>query len=200
MHRLDRDTSGTLVFARSREALRFLQRLFAEHAIEREYVALVAGDIAPSGTLEAPLAGDGTAVRRRVARRGETGRRAVTRYRALERFPGASLVAVELETGRTHQIRIHFAAAGHPVLGDRVYGRTEAPAPLEPPRQMLHARRIGFPHPAGRAPVRVEAPIPPDFAEALAALRRRAAAQKKSAPGSPGRSREPFGGSATRAR
>ena len=200
VHRLDRDTSGALAFARTRESLRFLQRLFASHEIDREYVALVAGEPAASGSLDAPLAGDGTATRRRVARKGEAGRRARTRYRVLERFAGASRVAVALETGRTHQIRIHFAESGHPVLGDRVYGRREAPPALEAPRQMLHARRLGFPHPAGGAPVRAESPLPTDFAEVLARWRGRPAPQKKSAPGRPGRERKSFEDSATRAR
>ncbi len=191
VHRLDRDTSGAIAFARTREALVFLQERFRAHAIEREYVALVEGSPPASGTLEDALAGDGEAIRRRVARGGERGRRAVTRYRVIERLSGASLVSVELETGRTHQIRIHFAHAGHPVLGDRVY-RPPAlpPPPLLAPRQMLHARRLGFPHPAGTGWVRVESPIPEDFARATASLRA-GARQKKSAPGRPGRSPNP---------
>ncbi|MGH9369160.1 MAG: RluA family pseudouridine synthase, partial [Thermoanaerobaculia bacterium] len=187
VHRLDRETSGVLVFARSREALRFLQRLFRGHEIEREYLAIVEGEPAPSGSFHAALSGDGTDRRRGVARPGERGKRARTRYRVLESLRGASLVAVELETGRTHQIRIHFAAAGHPVLGDRVYRHPAAPPPpVEVERQMLHARRLGFPHPRDDRLIRVESPIPEDFARALAALHRRAS-QKKSALARPGR-------------
>ncbi len=183
VHRLDRETSGALAFARSREALAFLQRLFRGHEIEREYLAIVEGEPAPSGSFDAALAGDGTSRRRSLARPGEPGKSARTRYRVEERLAGACLVAVRLETGRTHQIRIHFSAAGHPVLGDRVYRRPAgAPPPLEVPRQMLHARRLGFPHLRGGF-VRVESPLPEDFEAALAALRRK----KKSAPARPRR-------------
>ncbi len=192
VHRLDRETSGALVFARTREALRLLQERFRGHQIEREYVAIVEGELPASGSFEAALAGDGTAVRRGIARPGVPGRRAVTRYRVLERLAGASLVAVELETGRTHQIRIHFAAAGHPVLGDRVYRPRDAPPPpLLADRQMLHARRLGIPHPATGGVVRVESPIPEDFARTVAALRTRRTARKESAPGRPGRGERP---------
>jgi 23S rRNA pseudouridine1911/1915/1917 synthase len=148
VHRLDRDTSGALVFARNREALRFLQGLFREHRIEREYVALVEGDLAGPGTFDADMVRDAGDRRRGIAKRGQEGKRAVTRYRVLERLSAATLVAVELETGRTHQIRVHFAAARHPVLGDSVYRpKGFSPPPVDAPRQMLHARRLGFAHP-----------------------------------------------------
>lgn len=173
VHRLDRDTSGALVFARTREALRFLQRRFRSHEIEREYLAIVEGEPAAAGSFDAALAGDGAVRRRGVARPDERGKRAVTRYRVLEKLRGACLVAVELETGRTHQIRIHFAASGHRVLGDRIYRSPGAPPPpLEAERQMLHARRLGFPHPRDGRPLSFESPIPEDFARAVAALRR----------------------------
>ena len=190
VHRLDRDTSGALVFARSREALRALQRLFREHAIEREYVALVEGQPRESGEFSAALAGDGTSERRRVARGGEHGRRAVTRYRVLDRLAGAALVSVELETGRTHQIRIHFAEAGHPVLGDRVYRPRNLPdPPIAAPRQMLHARSLGFSHPVDGRPLRVVSEPPEDFAGAVAALRVPRAGKEKR-PGVAGAHRE----------
>jgi 23S rRNA pseudouridine1911/1915/1917 synthase len=189
VHRLDRDTSGALVFARTREALRFLQERFRSHEIEREYLAIVEGQPAPDGSFDAALAGDGTLRRRGVARPGERGKRAVTRYRLLEKLRGSSLVSIELETGRTHQIRIHFAASGHPVLGDRVYrSPTAPPPPIEAPRQMLHARRLGFPHPRDGRFLRVESPIPEDFAGLVSDLRSKKSHQKKkSAPGLPGR-------------
>jgi 23S rRNA pseudouridine1911/1915/1917 synthase len=205
VHRLDKDTSGSIVFARNRPALRFLQDLFKSHAIEREYLALVEGTVPDSGTFSADLVADAGSARRGVARSGEQGKRAVTRYRAIERLAGATLVSVDLETGRTHQIRVHFAAAGHPVLGDRVYGGTresrvesrESKLP-ESPRQMLHARWLGFPHPRTGKPVRAEAPLPEDFVAVLEGLRRRLKVEsrrskvedKKKAPrASPGRSR-----------
>jgi 23S rRNA pseudouridine1911/1915/1917 synthase len=181
VHRLDKDTSGSIVFARNRPALRFLQDLFKSHAIEREYLALVEGTVPDSGTFSADLVADAGSARRGVARPGEQGKRAVTRYRAIERLAGATLVSVDLETGRTHQIRVHFAAAGHPVLGDRVYGdgsresrvkSRESKLP-EIPRQMLHARRLGFPHPRTAKPIRTEAPLPEDFVAVLEGLRRR---------------------------
>ena len=180
VHRIDRETSGAVVFVRTREALRFLQQRFRSHEIEREYLAIVEGEPADSGSFDAALTGDGVARRRAVARPGERGKRAVTRYRVLERLPGASLVSIELETGRTHQIRIHFAASGHPVVGDRVYRHPGAPPPpIEASRQMLHARRLGLPHPRGSGFVRVESPIPDDFAKTVAALRR---TRQKKAP------------------
>jgi len=215
VHRLDKDTSGSIVFARNRPALRFLQDLFKSHAIEREYLALVEGTVPDSGTFSADLVADAGSARRGVARPGEQGKRAVTRYRAIERLARATLVSVELETGRTHQIRVHFAAAGHPVLGDRVYGESRRESRVlggsresrvksresklpESPRQMLHARRLGFPHPRTGKPVRAEAPLPEDFVAVLEDLRRKSKVEgrrskvedKKKAPrASPGRSR-----------
>jgi len=173
VHRLDKETSGALVFARSREALRSLQELFKRHAIEREYVALVQGGLPRAGEFRADLVRDRGDRRRGVARPGEKGLRAVTRYRTLELLPGASLASVRLETGCTHQIRVHFAAAGHPVLGDLVYGLPGARPAVDTPRQMLHARTLGFEHPRTGEAVRCEAPLPEDFVEALEALRRR---------------------------
>ena len=185
VHRLDKETSGAVVFARRRDALHFLQDRFREHAIDREYVALVAGSPPNEGSYDQDLVRE-PGLRRRVAKPGQAGRRAVTHYRTLERLPGASLVAARLETGRTHQIRVHFSAAGHPVLGDRVYGPREAgPEDLGAPRQMLHARTLGFPHPSTGRRVSAESPLPEDFAAALAALR----AGKTKRPGgvAPGR-------------
>ncbi len=175
VHRLDKETSGALVFARTREALRSLQEQFRAHRIDREYLALIEGDVRRPGVFDAPLVADRGDRRRGVARPGEPGKRAVTRYAPLERYGSATLVSVRLETGRTHQVRVHFASAGHPVLGDPVYRRPDAaPAPVEAPRQMLHARVLGFAHPKTGEPVRAEAPIPADFAAVVELLRRRA--------------------------
>jgi 23S rRNA pseudouridine1911/1915/1917 synthase len=184
VHRLDRETSGALVFARNREALRYLQSLFKSHSIEREYIAIVEGRPPDAGKLDADLVRDAGLGRRGVAPRGAPGKRAVTRFKVLERLRGAALVSVRLETGRTHQIRVHFSAAGFPILGDRVYRRRESPPPLEVPRQMLHARRLGFAHPRTREAVSADAPLPADFAAALAALR----PKQKNAPRASGRS------------
>ena len=172
VHRLDKDTSGALVFARTREALRALQEMFRQHRIEREYLAIVEGNVRSPGVFDAPLVADRGDRRRGVARRGEPGRHAVTRYRPTERFGKATLVSVELETGRTHQIRVHFSEAGHPVVGDSVYRRRGASTtPIEAPRQMLHARVLGFAHPVTGAPVRAVSPLPPDFESVLTTLR-----------------------------
>jgi 23S rRNA pseudouridine1911/1915/1917 synthase len=176
VHRLDKDTSGALVFARNRAAHHDLQDRFRTHAIDREYVALVEGAPPDSGTFDGDLVREG-GLRRSVARAGQEGRRAVTRYRTVERFPAAALVSVRPETGRTHQIRVHFSAAGHPVLGDRVYGNARLA-----PRQMLHARRLGFPHPRTGETVSAESGVPEDFEKVLAALR----AAKKKRPGKAG--------------
>ena len=183
VHRLDKETSGVLVFARNRAVLGKLQELFRRHDVEREYVALVEGRVsADSGTLSADLVRDRGDRRRGVARPGEKGLRAVTHYRVLERLPGATLLSVRLETGRTHQIRVHLASAGHPVVGDAVYRPRHSPPPsVAAPRQMLHARSLGFRHPETGQMVRAEMEIPEDFRGVLEALRRR----KNSRPSPP---------------
>jgi 23S rRNA pseudouridine1911/1915/1917 synthase len=175
VHRLDKETSGVLVFARSRAALGKLQELFRRHDVEREYVALVEGRVAAdSGTLSADLVRDRGDRRRGVARPGEKGLRAVTHYRVLERLPGATLLSVRLETGRTHQIRVHLASAGHPVVGDAVYRPRRLPPPsVAAPRQMLHARSLGFRHPETGQLIHAEMQIPEDFRAVLETLRRR---------------------------
>jgi len=190
VHRLDKDTSGAVVFARSRNALHYLQERFRAHAIDREYVAIARGRVPENGRFDADLVRE-PGLRRSVARPGQEGRRAVTRYRTIERLPGATLVSVRPETGRTHQIRVHFAAAGHPILGDRVYGTEEGA-----PRQMLHARRLGFPDPSTGAEIVAESPLPEDFAAVLARLRD----AKKNAPAQPARSRNRKDRKATRGR
>jgi len=170
VHRLDKETSGAVVFARSRRALHALQDLFRRHDIDREYVALAAGSPPDSGTLDADLVRT-RELRRSVARPGQEGRRAVTRFQVLERLRGAALVSVRPETGRTHQIRIHLSEAGYPILGDRVYGAREGGPSDSAPRQMLHARRLGFVLPE-RERVSVEAPLPDDFRRELESRRR----------------------------
>ncbi len=175
VHRLDRDTSGALVFALSPATRAGLIGLFREHRIERRYHALVEGvPPAEQGVVDRPLREAYVSGRRAVARPGEPGRAALTRWRVLERLPGAALLEVELATGRQHQIRVHLAHVRLPVLGDAVYG---PPASNRPPvrvmRQMLHASALGFVHPITSEAVRVESPRPVDFRKALSALRRR---------------------------
>jgi 23S rRNA pseudouridine1911/1915/1917 synthase len=170
VHRLDRDTSGALAFALNAGARGALRELFREHRIERRYAAIVTGSPrTDQGTIDAPIHDAYQGGRRRIARPGEPSREAVTRFKVTERFEGAALLEVELETGRQHQIRLHLAHIGLTVLGDPVYGRgATAPAP----RQMLHARTLAFSHPSTGAAVRVESPLPPDFLEILKRLRR----------------------------
>ena len=187
VHRLDKETSGALVFARSREALRTLQEQFRAHSIEREYLTLVEGTVRGPGVFDAPLVADRGDRRRGVAKPGERGKHAVTRYRPIEAFAGATLVSVRLETGRTHQVRVHFSASGHPVIGDSGFRRREGDVPLVAVRrQMLHAHVLGFDHPGTGKPVRATSPIPGDFEEALRLLRRRKpgprGSPKKNAP------------------
>jgi 23S rRNA pseudouridine1911/1915/1917 synthase len=177
VHRLDRDTSGALAFALKPEARAALRDLFRAHRIERRYAALVEG--APredKGQVDLPLHEEYEGGRRRVARPGEPGKEALTRWSVRERFAGAALLDVELGTGRQHQIRVHLAHVGLPVLGDAVYHDRRAPRfPLEVPRQMLHARRLAFRHPFLDTDVSVESPLPDDFRRVLSALRRAAA-------------------------
>ncbi len=176
IHRLDTGTSGALALAQTPEALAAFQALFRAHDVERQYLAVVEG--VPSmaeATIELPLITDEGAVRRRVARSGEEGRRAVTHLRVVERFgPVAALVACRLETGRTHQIRLHLAAIGHPVVGDAVYRpRSQPRCKARFHRQALHAQSLGFRHPFTGTAVAVVAPLPDDLARLLTDLRNR---------------------------
>jgi 23S rRNA pseudouridine1911/1915/1917 synthase len=172
VHRIDRDTSGALAFALNPPAREGLRTLFRAHRIERRYLALVAGrPPADRGVVDLPLHEAYRSGRRRVARSGEPSRPALTRWTVTERLPGAALLEVELGTGRQHQIRVHLAHIGLPILGDPVYGAGAAP-PLRAPRQMLHARLLAFEHPLTAVRVRAESPPPEDFRQALLALRR----------------------------
>ena len=174
VHRLDRDMSGAIAFALTREARAGLIRSFREHRVERAYLAIVDGEpAADSGTVDAPLREAWRSGRRGVARPGDASRPALTRWRVRERLAGASLLEVTLETGRQHQVRVHLAHAGLPVLGDAVYGRPSRGRPLAR-RPMLHALRLAFAHPTSGERIAVESPPPEDFRRVLAALRRRA--------------------------
>jgi len=175
VHRLDKETSGILVFARSRRGLVELQAQLRAHTMDRRYLAVVEGNLAgDAGTFDRDLVEDRGDRRRGVARPGEKGVRAVTEWKVLERFGIATLVEARLKTGRTHQIRVHFAHAGHPLVGDPVYRDPKRPAfPLPFRRQALHAGRLGWTTPEGKK-VQLEAEPPADFAELLRALRARA--------------------------
>ncbi len=164
VHRLDRDTSGLLVVARSDEVLRRLQSALARRLIQREYLALVEGrPPARTGTIEAPIGRD-PRVRTRMAVAGASAREARTHFTLERSLQDSSLLRLRLETGRTHQIRVHMQAIGHPVCGDPEYG-TAGRFGLE--RQFLHATRLAFEHPMTGAPVDVSSPLPADLQSAL---------------------------------
>jgi 23S rRNA pseudouridine1911/1915/1917 synthase len=172
VHRLDRDTSGAIAFALSREARAGLIRTFGQHHIERTYLALVSGNPrTDAGEVDAPLREAWTSGRKAVARPGQAAEPALTRWRLRERFADAALLEVRLETGRQHQIRVHLAHVGLPILGDLVYGHESTHPPLQSARPMLHAFRLAFRHPITGERVAAESPIPEDMQRALAALR-----------------------------
>jgi 23S rRNA pseudouridine1911/1915/1917 synthase len=191
-HRIDRETSGVLLIARGRAAASFLTRAFARREVDKTYLALVKGHPPDSGRIDLPLrlldtksrimmgpgtGGDGD---------GETGGLpAVTRFRVLRRFPAHALCEARPETGRQHQIRVHFQSLGHPIVGDKLYGAGEAlfmracdegvtPELLARfdglPRHALHAHRLTFRHPVTHDPITVESPLPPDLTAHIATL------------------------------
>ena len=168
VHRLDKDTSGLLVVAKTPTAQTDLVRQLQARTVRREYLALASGDIARSGTVNAPIGRH--PVKRTSMAVVVSGKPAVTRYEVRERFGDCTLLACRLETGRTHQIRVHLASLQHPLVGDRAYGRRGR---IDFARQALHAWRLGLVHPVTRAPLQWESPLPPDFAALLAMLRRR---------------------------
>ena len=164
VHRLDRDTSGLLVVARSAEAHRRLKRALQAREITREYVALVEGrPPARTGTIDAPIGRD-RRVRTRMSTDTDAPRDAVTQFEVAEALPRTTLLDVRLETGRTHQIRVHLQAIGHPVVGDPEYGTAGR---LGLARQFLHAARLRFAQPFSGASVDVRSPLPEDLVAAL---------------------------------
>ncbi len=168
VHRLDRDTSGLLVVAKSDSVHRQLKALLQSRELRREYLTLVDGiPPAHSGTIEAPIGRDR---RDRVLHSIDTDspREARTHFELLEPMRHEALLRVSLETGRTHQIRVHMQAIGHPVLGDRAYG---GPSRFGLERQFLHAARLAFPHPVTAEPIDVSSPLPEDLDAALALAR-----------------------------
>jgi 23S rRNA pseudouridine1911/1915/1917 synthase len=173
LHRLDRDTSGALAIALTREAHRLGRELFAAHEFHRWYLAVVHGVPSPrEGTIDAPISNEYVSGRRRIARHDSDGRHAVTHYRVRHAYRNAALVELQLETGRQHQIRLHLQDLGYPLVGERVYGDDARRA--RAPRQMLHAWRLEFQHPLRHGRVTAEAPVPPDMATLCAGLSRQA--------------------------
>ncbi len=188
VHRLDKDTSGLLIVARSEPARMALAEALAAREIHREYQAVCVGVMTAGGRIDAPIDRHPVDRVRMAVRQG--GREAVTHFRVIERFRGHTWVRVTLETGRTHQIRLHLSHAGYPLVGDPVYGRRLAiPRAAAPAlaqalhgfrRQALHAAKLVFPHPRDGHAIEVEAPLPADLKALIAALKRdRSAAEAR---------------------
>lgn len=169
VHRLDKDTSGVIVLAKSPAALRTMQAAIRQRLVRREYIALVKGRVpSRAGRIEAPIGRD---VRDPARQSIDTDapRDATTHFVVTEMLPTTTLLRIRLETGRTHQIRVHMQAIGHPVAGDTVYADGSE---FELGRQFLHAAQLSFPHPVTEAPIDVVSPLPQDLLDALAIARR----------------------------
>ncbi len=181
VHRLDKGTSGLIVLAKTQAAYDALTAQLARRSVSRRYLCLVHGRVKrDAGTIDAPIGRDPRSRVRMAVVTGGKGRRSITRFRVLERFPGASYVECRLETGRTHQIRVHLASLGHPLLGDETYGRRRVSTAGGPvPAALLeglggvalHAAGLAFIHPASGEPVALESPLPGRMARLLDALR-----------------------------
>jgi 23S rRNA pseudouridine1911/1915/1917 synthase len=182
VHRLDKDTSGTMVVAKTAAAHQNLSEQFKSRQVRKTYLALVHGiPKGNSGIIDFPI-GRHPVDRKRMSTASRSGRSAETRWQVKERFTGTALLKVDIRTGRTHQIRVHCAAAGHPVVGDTVYGgrrpadrhcRDKAVADLlnSAPRQMLHARRLELDHPVSGERMVFDSPLPDDMSGLIDALR-----------------------------
>ena len=171
-HRLDKDTSGLLLVARTEDALVELRRMMKAREVTREYTALAEGHLdAESGTIDAPIGRDRTN-RTVMSTRTDRGRDAVTHFEVVERLPRTTLLRIRLETGRTHQIRAHLAAIGHPVVGDPQYGGRESGRRLGLGRQFLHASKLMFRHPLSGELVACESKPPVELSHAIDTARR----------------------------
>jgi len=160
VHRLDRFTSGVLLVAKSDAAHRDIALQFSSRKVEKVYLALVEGTLTGSGHIDKPITRD-PANRIRMTAKRQTGRSAITDWKALEQYPGFTFLEIRIGTGRTHQIRAHMAAFGHAVAGDRLYGAKAS----QWNRFFLHAHRLGFKSPASGEKVKVESPLPSDLVE-----------------------------------
>ncbi|HVL79399.1 MAG TPA: RluA family pseudouridine synthase [Sphingomicrobium sp.] len=176
VHRIDKDTSGLLVVAKADPAHEGLARQFAAHSIERRYLAIVTGlPKGAEGTIDAPLARSSTNRKKIAIVEGGRGKRAVTHWRRLQPLNDAALVECRLETGRTHQVRVHMASIGHPLVGDPVYGRSSKShrdllKNLQFHRQALHAAKLAFVHPVTKHRLSFDSGMPPDMQELFSAL------------------------------
>lgn len=181
LHRLDRDTSGSLAVALSKDAHAAGREMFKHHEFERHYLAIVQGiPDPPQGTIDAKISTGYRSGRRKLVDDDEEGLESSTDYRIKERLTNASLLELRLHTGRQHQIRLHLEQLGHPLLGERVYSEGDARqsrvgrTKVEAKRNMLHAWTLAFPHPLTGTPIAVQAPLPEDFDSVLNKLRSRA--------------------------
>lgn len=169
VHRIDKDTTGSLIICKNDEAHRKIAEQLKEHSITRKYRAIVYGRISnDEGVVDAPI-GRHPTDRKKMAINERNGKPAITHYKVLERFEKYTYIECQLETGRTHQIRVHMTSIGHPLLGDEVYGNAKCPFKLE--GQTLHAMTIGFIHPSTNQYVEYEAPLPEYFERLLQILR-----------------------------
>jgi 23S rRNA pseudouridine1911/1915/1917 synthase len=182
VHRIDKETSGVVVFARTREAVQHLGRQFREHTSERRYLAVVRGQ-AKEGRIESWLVRDRGDGRRGSRHQPGAGQQAITHVKVVERLGAYTLVECRLETGRTHQVRIHLAEAGTPLCGERIYDRPLHGKPLPDdsgaPRVALHAAYLAFEHPATGKRMQWTSPLPPDLAALVNRLRARLKAQRE---------------------
>ena len=171
VHRLDKDTSGVMVVALDDKAYYGLVEQFKKREITRQYTCLIDGSPKGEfGEIMSPI-GRSPSDRKKMSTRSKTGKEAITSWRAIRRFAGATLIEAKLGTGRTHQIRVHFASIGHPVLGDRVYGKKTfllvGKEKISFPRQMLHASILGFNHPITGNYLEFRSPLPADFSDCI---------------------------------
>lgn len=170
VHRIDMDTTGSLLICKNDRAHQILAEELKEHSITRRYHAIVHGNLKEdTGTVNAPI-GRHPVDRKKMSTKSPSGRHAVTHYRVLERFGDFTYIECELETGRTHQIRVHMSSIGHPILGDAVYGPARCPFRLQ--GQTLHAKILGIRHPSTGEYMEFDAPLPEYFSELLDRLRK----------------------------
>jgi 23S rRNA pseudouridine1911/1915/1917 synthase len=176
VHRLDKDTSGVMVLALSDDAYYNLIEQFRQRAINRKYIAIIYGNLKEDLGEIALRIGRSESDRKKMSTQSRRGKEALTGWKVIQRFCRATLIEVKLGTGRTHQIRVHFASIGHPVLGDRTYGKkieieVQAKKSISFPRQMLHAGLLGFTHPATGEYLEFTSPLPEDMGERITELK-----------------------------